>query len=179
MSIEEAGFKQNWKAIRNIFKDTFKEAFPKYPYRILNKQFDSIRREKVFSIKVHRIAATVSLTAKEIFNRPEYLTGLSYDARSEITKQYLLDISKPPAYIEEYPVSPNEQGNRIFKIMLVDEKRIVCGTASFFIKNGMEILSRLSTEDTVKIAAAYYEDRFSPPEKEFVAPIKGLLKITR
>ena len=121
------------KALTEVLKDTISEALPKYPFHIIEKEIDSLTKAATFTLKAKKKSSAI-LTTKEIIADDSYLIGLSKKDREIVEAQYRTELSQPVAYIEEYPIAANEDNELIFKIMLIDEGKIVCGSASYFIK---------------------------------------------
>ncbi len=148
--------KQVWKTIIATLKEAYKNAFGSAPFHIIGRDSDNLTKNATFSIKAKRIPTISKLTTKEIMFDDRYLCGLSASDRKQIEVQYLLEIRQPRAYIEEYPLSPNKNNQFIFKILLIEDKKIVCGSAAYFIEDNQEILSMLRPKDVVKISLEYY-----------------------
>lgn len=156
--------KRLWKIIKETLKEAYKNAFSSAPFHIVGKDIDNLTKQATFFIKAKRMPTISKLTTKEITHDGHYLYGLSSCDRKQIEEQYLLEIKQPQAYIEEYPITLNENNQYIFKILLLEKGNIVCGSASHFINDNKQILSILSQQDIVKISMAYYMERFGENE---------------
>lgn len=152
--------KISWNTIVTILRKTYKLAFFTKPIHIVSKEVDSLTKRATFFIKTQRMHIVSKVTTKDIMCSDFYLCSLSVDDRKRVERQYLLEIQQPHAYIEEYPLYPNKENQYIFKILLIETKKIVCGSASHFIQCDKEVLSMLSKQDIVKISMAYYKERF-------------------
>lgn len=74
-----------------------------------------------------------------------------------------LTASKPKAYIEEYPISFESNDEQIFKIMLSEEGRLLCGTASYFFAKERPTVYQLDPADIVRLTMGYCRERFLTP----------------
>lgn len=153
-----------WKSIKRMLKEANKNAFFAPPFRIVGKITDDLTKRATFSVKIRRMLNSIDLTTHDIMHNDHYLIGLSANDRKQVEQQYLFELKQPLAYIEEYPIEANKNNEYIFKIFLIDKRKIVCGSASYFIKQGTEILSLLSQRDIIQIASAYSIERFGNME---------------
>lgn len=137
-------------------KATFNEVFTKYPFKISGPIFDRKKLRWVFILKAKRISQVLKLNAEELVESDHYFENLSKKDKEIVKEQYLIDLLKPKAYLEELPI--NLENNNIFKIMLEEENKITCGTATYFMTEGRELMNMLSKEDMIKIAFAYFQE---------------------
>lgn len=155
---------------KKFLKEAYNNALSSTSFRIIGKTSDNLTRCATFHIKARRVPIQVSLQTHEIINDERYLFGLSQADREKVKEQYILEIKQPLAYIEDYPLSANKNNEYIFKILLLENGKIVCGSASYFMTKGKEVLSLLSQEDIAKIAITSYIERFEvPPVDDFPA----------
>lgn len=152
--------KRLWKTTKETLKEAFKNAFFSDPFHIVGKDVDNLMRRATFSLKAKRIPTTYKLQTKEIIHDDRFLFGLSSSDRKQVEKQYLLEMKQPQACIEEYPLIADKNNQYIFKILLLENRKIVCGSASYFINSDKETLAMLNPADIVKISLAYYKERF-------------------
>lgn len=165
-----------WNSLITVIKEAYREVFPKFLCHIVEKNTDNLTGQATFSIKSKRFSVPRVLKTKEIIQNDEFFSELSQKDRKEIERQYLFELSKPSAYIEEFPINANENRELIFKVLFLDDKKIVCGSATYFITKNTEVLAKLSEKDIVKLAMAYREERFGYFEIDDVLPSSNKVK---
>ena len=157
-----------WNSLVTVVKEAYYEVCPKFLCQVVEKNTDNLMGQATFLIKSKRFSIPRRLKTKEIIQSDELFSELSKKDRKEIGKQYFFELNQPSAYIEEFPIIANENREFIFKILLLDKKKIVCGSATYFVKENTEILKKLSEKDIVKLAMAYRDERFSSLEVDDV-----------
>ncbi len=146
--------------LMGMLKRAHREAFSSYPLRIVGKSTDSLTKMATFSLKAKRMPTAIKLTTKEIIDNDKYFSGLSAQQRLQIERQYVFELNRPLAYIESYPLDAPSSERGIFKILLLDQGKIICGSAEYFIKHDRKTLSLLSKDDFARIYLLYQRERF-------------------
>lgn len=149
---------------KKILKEAFQNALSPIPFRIVGKNIDDLTKRATFYVKTSGVSNPIPLKTHEIIHDDQYFLGLVLDDRKQVKEQYLMEIEQPLAYIAEYPVTANHNNEYIFKILLVEKRKIICGTASHFLQKDHETLSMLNQQDTVRLTIAYYSERFIEQE---------------
>jgi hypothetical protein len=151
-------FIRRWAPIlKAIARQAIQQSFPSHPFHISECEIELLTKKVLFSIKAQRIPTSIKLSAEEIINDEKYLIGLSLPDRLKIKTAYLQSIERPKAYIEEYPIY--DEG--VFKIVLINDRKIICATASYLVNENKDVLFMLRKEDIINIVSRYYEDRQS------------------
>ncbi|MDF1760379.1 MAG: hypothetical protein P1U40_07565 [Coxiellaceae bacterium] len=156
-----------WKSLIKLLKAAWQEAFPKYPCRIVGCSIDNLTKRAQFTVKARRIPMPIQLTTKQIIACDKYFHMLPAKDRQRIERQYLIELNRPIAFIEEFPLTANLHGEYIFKVLLLENKKIICGTAEYFIKQNKQILQLLSREDVMKLTKAYCTEKYVDCEAEY------------
>ena len=151
-----------WTFTKTILRETLKEVFPRYPFHLMGMKTDELTFKAVFILKAKRTPTPILLSTEEILADDKYLLGLSPKDRRKLVDQYLVELKQPSAYIEEFPIVPNGNNEFIFKIFLIDEQTIVCGSACYFMHEAEEVLTKLNRKDVMRLAMAYYQEKFTP-----------------
>ncbi len=155
-----------WTSLQETMKLALKEVFPSYPFHLVGKKTDELTFQTFFLLKAKRVSTPISLSVSEILADDKYFLSLHPDDRKKILQQLILETKTPLAYIQEYPIHPNNNNQCLFKIFLIEEKKIICGTASYFMREAQKkILSKLDKKDIIRLAMAYYEENFLPRQK--------------
>lgn len=162
--------------VKALFVATCKEIFNPHPYKIIKKDTDSLTKKATFFLKAKKALMPIKTSTENLMNNEQYFFGLKKVDRKQVRDQYLLELAAPTACIIEYPILANEYNERVFKIFCMEDKRIICATATKFLKK-KELLSRLKSEDVVRLAMAAYEDNYANPEEFFVKPAKNVINI--
>jgi len=90
-----------------------------------------------------------------------YISNRANQTEKNLNKK---NSAQPKAYIDELPVRLDAQGKAIYKIILVEEGKKVCGPPSYFLKKRSDILEMLSSHDAFRLGMGYYEEKYLPPE---------------
>src|SRR3990167_5481148 len=143
-----------------VLKDAINEVFPRFPFRIVGVKIDNLTGFAQYAIKIKRIPTPVTLTTYEIINHDKCLISLSQKDRQTIHQQYLKELQLPQAYIEEFPIQENPNGDYIFKIVNIEDKSIISASATDFMNKYSEILMKLNKSDIVKISIFYHQENF-------------------
>lgn len=157
-----------WKSVKNIFRDANKIAFSSAVFRIVGKQLDELTGQAKFQIKAKRIGI-VTLSTSSIIQNDRYLTGLSYTDRKIIFEQYQSELKKPIAFIESISIFPEKNEQHLIKIFLIESRKIICGTASDFLKK-KSILNSLSSSDVSQISKIYAIEKMAQEDFLFSNP---------
>lgn len=115
-----------------FLKEVSREMFPTFLCRIVGKEVDELTERATFSLKSKRWPTPRRVKTSDIIHDDEYFSALSEQDRQHVEAQYLSELRQPRACIEEYPVAANSHKEYIFKILLLEEKKMVCGTAAYF-----------------------------------------------
>lgn len=161
------------KVLVQVLKEAYTQAFSSASFSIVHKEMDSATKHATFFLKAKWIPTSIVLTTREIIHDDQYLSGLSSKDRKMIEEQYLSEIHQPLAYIEEYPIPSEEEHKNMFKIFILEEKKMVCGAATYFMEEDLKTLFMLSKPELLKIAMAYYMERFGPPEENVLSGLRG------
>lgn len=154
-----------WKNIKDIFHDANKIAFSLIAFRIVGKQLDELTGRAKFQIKAKRIG-TVVLSTNEIIQSDRYLTGLSDTDRKTIFQQYQFELKQPIAFIESISIFPEKNKQYLIKIFIIEENKIICDSASGFLKN-KSVIDLLSAKDVSQISKIYAMEKIVQDDFHF------------
>lgn len=144
------------QALHEIIKEAFQEAFFAAPFRVIGITTDNLTCKAVFRIKMKKVAMPVEVPTQEIIESDFYFSGLSAADRIKVMQQYNKELKTPSAFIHEYPLS-NSTESGVFRILLLDKRHIISGTAEYFFKQRRDIIEMLSKKDIVMLSIAYRE----------------------
>ncbi len=155
--------------LKSILKGTLKIIFSSNEVKIKRKDIDNLTKQATFFIKKGREPKLDIKKTKDII-ACDYFSELSEENRKLILEQYRTECRQPLAFIEEHPLHANKNNQYIFKILLLESRKMVTGTASYFIKNieGKQILALLSEKDIVNISVAYYREQFEEINSKYL-----------
>lgn len=149
-----------WKTLCSTMRATYQEAFSSDPFRIVGKNTDSLTHRAAYLLKAKNVPAEFSVTTSELIHNDRYFLGLSSSSRKAVADQYVREIVQPLALIEELPIAPDIENRYQFKIFLLEEEKIICGSAAYFMQE-KKILDLLSKQDVITITMAYCLECFS------------------
>lgn len=168
--------KRTLNDIKALFVATCNEALNPHPYKIIKKDTDSLTKKATFFLKAKKALMPIETSTEDLINNERYFFGLKETERKQVRDQYLLELATPRACIIEYPLLENKYNERIFKILCMEDKNIICNTATKILKD-KELVAKLKSEDVVRLAMAAYAEKYANHEELFTKPVRNITSI--
>ncbi len=151
----------SWTVLKDVCKEAARNTLCPCPFQLIGKTTDSLTKRTIFKLKAKKSTVPFFKTPQEIIHSDYHFSGLSVVDRKAVEKQYLFELSQPKAFIEEFPITFNEHNELIFKVLLLDERKLICGSATYFFTINKDILSMLKAKDLVTLTKAYCMENIS------------------
>lgn len=162
--------------VKALFIATCNETLNPHPYKIIKKDTDSLTKRSVFFLKTKKALMPIETPTADLMSNEEYFFGLKKSDRKRVMDQYSLELASPMACIIEYPIVENEYNEKIFKIFCMEDKKIICATATKILKNKV-LMNKLKSDDVVRLAMASYAESYVDAEECFIKPTNNVINI--